>query len=171
MNTTLYIAGQPVALSDVSRKANEVSFVLSGKSYIFHSIRLPDGSFLLEHETAPGVWQRIPGAAWQAGKERRVQLGRLEAKVSELAVDATHAGEQNELSPSAPMPGLVRQIKVKRGDRVIKGQPLAVMEAMKLQITLAAGDNARVEEILVKEGDMLSEGTLLVRLVVEKEKV
>lgn len=170
MNTTLYIAGQPVALADVARKTNELSFTLSGKTYRFRSQRLPDGSFLLERETAPGVWERLNGLAWQAGKERRVQVGNLEAKVSELAAGADQASGQGELSPPAPMPGLIRQILVKRGEQVKQGQPLAVMEAMKLQITLSAGGDAKVEEVLVKEGDMVTEGTMLVRLVAEKDK-
>lgn len=170
MNTTLYIAGHPVTLSDVTRKANEVSFTLSGKTYTFRSTRLPDGGFLLDHEVTSGVFQRMQGTAWQSGKDRRVQVGNLEARVSELAVGAEQAGGQSELSPSAPMPGLVRQILVKRGEKVKQGQPLAVMEAMKLQITLSAGGDAEVENVVVKEGDMISEGTTLVKLVAAKEQ-
>jgi 3-methylcrotonyl-CoA carboxylase alpha subunit len=63
------------------------------------------------------------------------------------------------------MPGLVRQIFVKAGDRVTQGQALAVMEAMKLQITLSAGADATVDTIFVREGEMIAEGTELVRLI------
>lgn len=164
MNRTLYIAGHPVEFSGVMRKANELSFMLSGKTYMFRSQCLPDGSSLLEKEITSGVWQRVHAAVWQTGKERRVQVGRLEAKVSELAVETGHAGGLGELSPPAPMPGLVRRILVKRGESVKQGQPLAVMEAMKLQITLSAGANAKVDEVLVKEGDMVSEGETIVKL-------
>ena len=48
------------------------------------------------------------------------------------------------------MPGVIRQILVKPGDKVKRDQPLVVMEAMKLQTTLTAGGDAKVEAVLVK---------------------
>ncbi len=164
MKTTLHISGAPVTLEDVSRKKGELSFSLNGKPYHFRSQRLEDGSFLLECEIASGVWQRMNGSAWQGKNTRHVQLGCLEAQISELAEGAAHGSGQAELSPRAPMPGLVRQILVKVGEKVERGQPLAVMEAMKLQTTLSAGADATVEAVLVKEGEMITEGTELVKL-------
>jgi biotin carboxyl carrier protein len=169
MNVTLYIGGSPVAFSGVSRRKQEVAFTFNGKSYRFRGSSLPDGSFLLEREISEGIWQRMNGTIWQTGKEKRVQLGALETKVSELAADKAHASDQAELSPNAPMPGLVRQILVKRGEQVKKGQALLVMEAMKLQITLSAGGAAVVDDIVVKEGDMVAEGATLVRLSAQEK--
>ena len=62
------------------------------------------------------------------------------------------------------MPGLVRQVLVKKGDRVKAGQPLIVMEAMKLQTTLVAGGDGVVEAVLVKESEQVAEGAELVRI-------
>jgi len=164
MKTALYINGKPAVLENVTRKARAMSFTFAGKTYTFVSHRLPDGSSVLEREIAKGVWQRVSGSVWQSGKDRRIQLGALEAKVTEQVADASHHAGQAELSPKAPMPGLVRQIFVKAGERVKEGQALAVMEAMKLQITLFAGGNAKVEKVLVQVGDMIAEGTELVKL-------
>lgn len=168
MNVTLHINGKPVMLENMARKQQELSFTLGGKSYTFCSHRLPNSSFLLEHETASGVWQRMSGSVWRAGKDARVQVGNFAAKVTEHAADAAHAGQQAELSPPAPMPGLIRQIMVKAGERVAEGQALLVMEAMKLQITLSAGGDAKVDELLVSEGDLVTEGADLVRLTAEE---
>lgn len=164
MKTTLHIDGKSVTLENVARGKGEVAFALAGKSYAFRSESLPDGSYVLEHQVKPGVWQRQSFTTWQGKGARHVQLEQLTAKISELAAASQHAHAEAELSPRAPMPGLVRQILVKAGQRVEKGQPLAVMEAMKLQTTLAAGAAAKVEAILVKEGEMITEGTELVRL-------
>ena len=165
MNVTLHIDGQPVTLENVARKAQEISFVLGGKTYQFRSLSLPDGSFLLEREIAPGVWQRMSGASWQGNKNmRHVQVGALEAKISELAKGAAQTSAEAALSPTAPMPGLIRQILVKAGDKVARNQPLLVMEAMKLQTTLSAGGDATVEAVLVKEGDLVTDGAELVKL-------
>jgi biotin carboxyl carrier protein len=168
MNTVLHIDGKPVTLENLARKAQELSFSLAGKSYTFRSHPLPDGSFLLEREVAAGVWQRMSGSVWQGKDFRRVQLSSLEAKVTEPAANAAQGSDQAALSPLAPMPGLVRQMLVKAGERVKQGQAVAVMEAMKLQITLVAGGDAKVEKILVREGEMIAEGTELVRLTAEK---
>jgi biotin carboxyl carrier protein len=165
MNVTLHIDGKPVALENVTRAKGELSFTFAGKPYAFRSQYMSDGSYVLERQAAPGVWQRMNATAWQGkGGVRHVQLEGLEAKISELASASAQAAGQVELSPRAPMPGLVRQILVKAGERVEKGQPLAVMEAMKLQTTLSAGAAAKVEAILVNEGEMIAEGAELVRL-------
>lgn len=164
MNVTLHIDGAAVTLENVSRNAQELTFTIGATTYHFRAHRLPDGSVLLEQETAPGIWQRSVGVAWQSGKTRRVQIGMLEADIAELAADLAHADAAAPLSPPAPMPGLVRQLLVKKGEKVRKGQPLAVMEAMKLQMTLSAGGDATVEAVLVKEGDMIPEGAELMRL-------
>ena len=63
---------------------------------------------------------------------------------------------------TAPMPGLVVAIKVKPGDTVQAGQPLLVMEAMKMENAITASYNGTVTKIYVREGDSISEGDLLV---------
>ncbi|MDX2094484.1 MAG: biotin/lipoyl-containing protein [Alphaproteobacteria bacterium] len=163
MNLTLYIDGTEVPLSDMVRHGEVLSFTLQGTAYRFRSARLPDGSMLLEREIRDGIWQRTAGSAWQNKDVRRVQLGGLEASVTELT---RVRGEiaQAELSPRAPMPGVIRQILVAAGDTVRKGQPLVVMEAMKLQTTLSAGADATVAAVLVTVGAVVQEGAELVTL-------
>jgi hypothetical protein len=52
-----------------------------------------------------------------------------------------------------PMPGLVANLLVKVGDKVAPGQPLAVIEAMKMQNMLSVGKAFVVKSIMVKVGD------------------
>lgn len=163
MNVTLHIDGKPVMLEKVARKSGEVSFTLEGKNYHFRSAKLPDGRNLLERETAPGVWQRVSGMAWQIKDAKRVALGKSEAKIAEQSKKSA-AGAEGALSPTAPMPGLIRQLLVKPGDAVEKGQPLLVMEAMKLQTTLSAGGVGKVEAVLVKVGDLVTDGAELIKI-------
>ena len=68
----------------------------------------------------------------------------------------------------SPMPGKIVQILVKPGDSVTRGQPLAVLEAMKMEHTLAAPGDAVVEAIDVTTGDQVGEGASIVRFAVEK---
>jgi len=65
---------------------------------------------------------------------------------------------------SAPMPGKVLAILVREGERVAAGQPLIVMEAMKMETTLYAESPAIVKRIAVAPGDAVGHGALLIEL-------
>ena len=64
------------------------------------------------------------------------------------------------------MPGKVVSFAVKAGDKVSKGQALAVMEAMKMEHTIAAPLEGVVKELLYAPGDQVAEGSELLKLVV-----
>ena len=84
-------------------------------------------------------------------------------------VDAlAHAGEVQEAGGrlTAPMPGKVVSFAVKSGDKVKAGQALAVMEAMKMEHTIAAPADGEVLELLYAPGDQVSEGQELLKLKV-----
>jgi 3-methylcrotonyl-CoA carboxylase alpha subunit len=84
-------------------------------------------------------------------------------------VDAlAHAGEVQETGGrlTAPMPGKVVSFAVAAGDKVKAGQPLAVMEAMKMEHTIAAPADGEVLELLYAPGDQVAEGEELLKLKV-----
>jgi len=63
----------------------------------------------------------------------------------------------------APMPGKVARLLVREGEHVSRGQPLAVLEAMKMEHTLAAPGDMEVEAVAVAAGDQVAEGTIIIR--------
>jgi len=65
---------------------------------------------------------------------------------------------------TAPMPGKVVGFLAQVGDRVQRGQALAVMEAMKMEHTINAPHDGVVEELLYAVGDQVVEGGELLRL-------
>ena len=65
---------------------------------------------------------------------------------------------------TAPMPGLIKLVRVRQGDVVAKGDALIVMEAMKMELTLAASRDGIVETVLVAEGDQTAESAVLLML-------
>jgi 3-methylcrotonyl-CoA carboxylase alpha subunit len=86
-----------------------------------------------------------------------------------VAIDAlAHAGagltDVGRLT--APMPGKVVSFSVKAGDKVTRGQPLAVMDAMKMEHTIASPVDGTVAELLFAPGDQVAEGVELLRLAV-----
>jgi len=84
-----------------------------------------------------------------------------------IAVDLLlHAGEAPAEGGrlTAPMPGKVVSFSVQAGDTVKKGQPLAVMDAMKMEHTIAAPMDGVVAELLYAPGDQVPEGAELLKL-------
>jgi propionyl-CoA carboxylase alpha chain len=65
---------------------------------------------------------------------------------------------------TAPMPGKVVQVLVSEGDSVTKGQPLVVLEAMKMEQTITAPADAQVLGVRVEVGDQVDAGSVLVEL-------
>ncbi len=62
----------------------------------------------------------------------------------------------------APMPGLVVEVRVKAGQKVDKGQPLVVVEAMKMQNEVCAPEAGTVKTVCVKEQDIVTPPGVLV---------
>ena len=62
----------------------------------------------------------------------------------------------------APMPGQIKSIFVREGDKVKAGQKLLIMEAMKLENKLPATRDGVVKKILVRDGDVVSQGQKLI---------
>ena len=66
---------------------------------------------------------------------------------------------------SAPMPGKVVGALVKRGEKVKAGDPLVILESMKMEIAVRSDRDGEVAEILVVDGASVKRGQGLVRFV------
>ncbi len=79
-----------------------------------------------------------------------------------------HAGE-GEVDAgrlTAPMPGKIIALLVGAGERVARGAPLLIMEAMKMEHTISAPADGTVSELLYAVGDQVDEGAQLLTLSV-----
>ncbi len=126
-------------------------------------------------ETSPnpggGLWVQFNGARIHSqvhaqGEVRHVFTPQGAVRIS-LLDPLAHAGEaaQEGGRLTAPMPGKVVSFAVKAGDRVLAGQALAVMEAMKMEHTIAAPQDGTVAELLYAPGDQVAEGAELLKLL------
>jgi acetyl-CoA carboxylase biotin carboxyl carrier protein len=64
----------------------------------------------------------------------------------------------------AHITGTVWKIEVKVGERVEEGTVVAILESMKMEMPVEAEDEGIIEEILVKEGQAVTEGAPLMQL-------
>ena len=77
-------------------------------------------------------------------------------------LEITHIEDGGSGKLTAPMPGKVIAIQVKIGDKVEVGDPLIVVEAMKMEHTITAPIDGEVAEINYATGDQVAEGDQLI---------
>ena len=116
------------------------------------------------------VGQRLTATVYTQGEVDHVFTARGATQITAIDLLA-HAGESHAEGGrlSAPMPGKILSFSVKAGDKVTKGQPLAVMEAMKMEHTIAAPADGVVEELLYAPGDQVTEGSELLKIAVSTQ--
>ncbi len=92
-----------------------------------------------------------------------------EASIIDRSVQATvksreKADPANPFDVGAPIPGIITSVAVGVGTRVVKGDKLITMEAMKMQTTLYSNEDGVVEEIQVKIGDSVESKDRLLKI-------
>ena len=107
-----------------------------------------------------------PGASVLRGPDDEVIAfsGGAAFVLSRSAGDRAAAAAVNDGVVRAPMPGRVVQVRGTVGDHVPAGQPVLVLEAMKMEHALTVPFDATVTELTVGEGDQVVEGATLARL-------
>ena len=70
--------------------------------------------------------------------------------------------DETQESIVSPMPGKIIKVMVEENQKVQKGDPLLVIEAMKMQSTYTAAQDAEVENVAVSEGDSVLRDQLLI---------
>ncbi|WP_194972905.1 acetyl-CoA carboxylase biotin carboxyl carrier protein subunit [Aquiflexum lacus] len=63
----------------------------------------------------------------------------------------------------APMPGLIFDIKVKEGDEVKKGDPVLILEAMKMENILKSPGDGIVKSVKIKKGQSVEKNQVLIQ--------
>ena len=74
------------------------------------------------------------------------------------------ANKEDDREIGANIPGTVIKLLVAEGDSVKQGQPVAILEAMKMETNVLATQDGTVEKIYVKEGDSVKSAQLIARL-------
>lgn len=133
-------------------------------------IRQPDGTYhlLYNHES-----YRIKVLEQDAGNKHLKLLVNGQAYhlkiedeydqlVRQLGLEVVNTQKVNEIK--APMPGLVLEVNVEAGQTIAKGDPLLILEAMKMENVIKSAGDGVVEEILIEKGAAVEKGALLIKL-------
>jgi 3-methylcrotonyl-CoA carboxylase alpha subunit len=140
----LKLPGSALAARVQRAPDGRLSIALGGDTFAATVVRrpVPDGGFdyTLFSETG----------------SRRLRL------VDPLDVTQYEATAVDADSVRSPLPGKIIELRVKAGDKVERGQPLLVLEAMKMEHTLTAPSNGTVKSVRYAVGEQVVEGAELV---------
>jgi biotin carboxyl carrier protein len=152
---------------EVERQGREFTVDIDGKRHELELVQL-DGAVASLRFPSSGrslqiSYDRSANGSW------RVAVGQREFDFDVLtpseAVEAVSAARQAGASRlTAPIPGKVVAVKVEPGDQVEPGQPLVVLEAMKMENELAAEQSGKVAVVHATAGDTVEGGELLLEL-------
>jgi len=107
------------------------------------------------------------GVLWLADRLVLMHGGRTFELLIENPLAAEFGDEAATMGLVAPMPGKIVSVLANAGDAIKRGQPIIVLEAMKMEHTLAAPADTTIEAVNVAAGDQVSEGTTVVSFVAE----
>ena len=154
----MWLAIEP---SDTQADGADASGCGAGEALSWQPVQTPDGTALqvrwgMQHITAQ-VW--VQGDSHHVFAPAGSMVLQHQDPLSRGASSSTEGG-----SLCAPMPGKVLAFKVQVGERVAQGQPVAVLEAMKMEHTIAAPADGVVQALLYAVGDTVSEGASLLQM-------
>lgn len=95
------------------------------------------------------------------GTHSTIKIFNEEKLLHESLKGAGSLGQGNSLNSG--MPGKIVKVFVKPGDVVKEGDPLLIMEAMKMENEMRAAGEAKIKEVLVKAADNVEAGEVLIQ--------
>lgn len=150
-------------------------FGLMGSDVFFHGLREGETSEVLLEEGKVLVVRLIeihePDKDGYRDVDFEVDGNRRSVRIKDEAAAAFVSGptqrfadEGNDKEIGANIPGNIVKVLVNEGDAVEEGQPIAVIEAMKMETNVIAKTAGVVSEIFVKAGDQVKSGQLIASL-------
>ena len=144
-----------------------VRFTIDGKTVATDITRIGD-EFVLSGDLAGTIARRdLPTNARIDTTGIGVDLGGCAYRFAFAAVpsaDAEHAATTGSGTVTAPMPGKITSVSVRKGDRVEARALLVVLEAMKMEHRIEAPLAGNVGEVFVEPGQLVAAGATLVKL-------
>ncbi|QHS62273.1 biotin/lipoyl-containing protein [Chitinophaga agri] len=148
-NVRVTCDGQSVNWSDASLSTGNHSVILDGKSYVAQVTKIDRDTKMVtividQQEYEVTIEEPIDQLLAEMGMKDA-----LNRKVNDM---------------KAPMPGLILKVLVEPGQSIKKGDPVLILEAMKMENVFKAAADAVVKEVKVKERTAVEKGEVLVIL-------
>lgn len=154
------IAGRSYEI-ELERLGTRCRALIDSEVYEFDILELGPGVISLRQSPASTRPVRLYWAADQATKW--ISMDGCTYRLEKPAATGVRrsAGGSNDQHVRAPMPAQVRKIEAGEGDIVTEGQPLLILEAMKMEIRISAPLPGKVKRLHVSTGQTVAKDELL----------
>lgn len=133
-----------IAHKDFAEADNVISFLFQNNSYLVDTV-------------ANGIDYDV----YTRGSFRMVKIFNDEMLLHESLKSGRSLGVDKGLVSG--MPGKIKEVLVKEGDTVKEGDPLLIMEAMKMENEMRANSAAKIRKVMVSAGDNVETGAVLIQ--------
>ncbi|MFN7210123.1 MAG: biotin/lipoyl-containing protein [Aggregatilineales bacterium] len=122
-------------------------------------------SALIDHKSVEALVERHEGRYQVLIEGELYDVEVLDERQQRLMSASSGFGAaQGEITIRSPMPGLIIAVRVGEGEAVRKGQPLVVLESMKMENDIKAPRDGKVERIHVEKGQTVEQNKALITL-------
>lgn len=151
---------------EVTKSEDQLS--INGKNFPLDITKISEGYFHILHENK-SYRAELVKADYAAksflfkinGKLIPVDVkDKFDLLLEKMGMSSAASAKVNNIK--APMPGLVIDLKIKAGDSVKAGDPLLILEAMKMENILKAPGDAVVKNVKTKKGESVEKGQVLI---------
>ena len=131
----------------------EVFISVGGEEFNFKKI---------DEESGAIFWRTEKGNAKTWSRGGNISVAHRDLSITDPKNQKRIKGSNNQSGGmSSPMPGKILKVLVEVGAQVKKGDPLIVMEAMKMEHTIKASEDGIVESLSCSEGRIVDGGVTL----------
>ena len=148
--------------------SNENELTVDGKSMPWDLVKVGDGYFhiLINTKSYRAEIVKVNRLTKSFlikinGEQYSIELkDKFDLLLEKMGLTNGVGGKINSIK--APMPGLIIDLKVKAGDKVMAGDSLLILEAMKMENLIKASGESTVKSVKVKKGDSVEKNQILI---------
>lgn len=159
MEKMFILNGQEVKVQDYKATPESVSFSYKGKNYYYMLVTRNDHEMILDHG---GRFRAAVSSSNKDGEFMIMANGR-EATGALSSRKLKKSGDQGK-GLNSPMPGKIFKILKEAGTSVKKGEPIMILEAMKMEHSIKSDKDGVVKKINYQVGELVQGGVTLLEV-------
>jgi len=168
MSLEIHVGDRQAEVELINKEGNKVQITVDGKMYDVDVVMVENGVYSIIHNNKSYNIELVKGET-----AKNYNVNTLYNSISLEIVDSQakyiKSRQKDDIDESqdkifSPMPGKVVKIPVNKGDQVVAGTTVIIVEAMKMQSEYKVKRDSIIKDILVKEGDTVDGNQTLIVL-------